>query len=100
MHRLAFLVGQCGKETVKLEGVTLRACCLNCRHYDKDERTATRYSLRRIPGPPPVFCPDKGIKEEICGKFLPRKADVLNAIWRAREKANKGLSTKDCDEAH
>lgn len=66
----------------------LRANCLNCRHCDRDERTAHRYNMQRIPGPRPLFCPDKGVQEGICGKFLPRKADVLNAIWRAREKAN------------
>ena len=78
---------------MKINGVTLRACCLNCRHYNKDERTALRYRRQHIPGTPPVFCPQKGIEEEICGKFVPRKADVLNAIWRARDKAN---AVRDC----
>ena len=73
---------------MKLEDVTLRACCLNCRHYDRDEQTRCRYARERIPGPPPVFCPEKGINEGVCAKFLPRKADLQNAIWRAREKAN------------
>lgn len=73
---------------MKIDGVTLHACCLNCRHYYKDERTAMRYSLRKSSGPPPMFCPQKGIEEEICVKFLPRRADVQNAIWRAKQKAN------------
>ena len=70
---------------MEINGVTLRACCLNCRHYEKDERAFRRWSLKRIPGAPVLFCPEKGMKEKICGKFVPRKTDVLNAIWRARE---------------
>lgn len=73
---------------MKLNGITLRACCLNCRHYDKDERTAIRYRRQRLPGNPPLFCPEKGIQEGICGKFVPKKSDVLHAIWMAREAAN------------
>lgn len=73
---------------MKLEVVMLRANCVNCRHYDKDERTAHRHRMRRLPGMPQVFCPIEGIKDNICGKFLPRKADVINAIWRAKDKSN------------
>ena len=68
--------------------VTLNACCLNCRHYDKDERTAYRYMRQRRKDTPPVFCPEEGNKDGICDKFLPKKKDVQNAIWKAKEFAN------------
>ena len=74
--------------------VTLNACCLNCRHYDKDERTAYRYMRQRRQDKPPVFCPEEGIKDGICDKFLPRKKDVQHEIWKAKEFANSALCVK------
>jgi hypothetical protein len=71
---------------MKLEGVTLRANCHNCRHYNRDERAAYRQMRTLSPTRPPVFCPEKGFREGICNKFVPRKADVQHAIWLAREK--------------
>lgn len=76
---------------MRLPTITIRICCMNCRHRDKDERTAYRFMRRKIQGVPPIFCPEKGVDEKICEKFLPRKDDLRNAIWRARESAN----TKD-----
>ena len=72
--------------------VTLNACCLNCRHYDKDERTAYRYMRQRRQDKPPVFCPEEGVKNGICDKFLPRKKDVQHEIWKAKEFANREFS--------
>lgn len=74
---------------MRLDGITLKASCVNCRHCDKDENTAYRYWRKRIPGTPPVFCPEKGIKEVVCVKFLPRKKEVMHAIWEARNKAHQ-----------
>lgn len=67
---------------MKLEGIVLRASCLNCRHYNKDENDLHRNARQR-------FCPEHGIKDGICEKFLPYKSYVAHAIWRAKEAINK-----------
>ena len=66
--------------------VMLRASCLNCRHYNTDERAADRYMRQKRKDAPPVFCPEQGMQDKVCDKFIPKKADVHNAIWRAKLK--------------
>ena len=74
---------------MKLEKIMLHASCLNCRHYNKDENALHRNMRQRKPPPTKLFCPEHGIKDGICEKFLPYKSDVAHAIWRAKEAMNK-----------
>jgi hypothetical protein len=73
---------------MKLEGITIRANCLNCRHYNRDENAFYKMRRQGKQGNPPVFCPQQGIKDGICEKFVPQRSLVKNLIWRAKNPAN------------
>ena len=70
----------------RMNGILLRACCPNCRHYERDRATHIRHFKNALPGFPKPFCPELGLKDNICDKFVPRRVDVHNAIWREKHK--------------
>ena len=74
---------------MKLEGVTLRANCNNCRHANRDEKRALRALRTMTPASGKPYCPYEGFKEGVCVKFMPYRALVRNAILRAREGLNR-----------
>jgi len=69
-----------------MNGIMLRATCLNCRHYERDRAVHRRHYMKNLTGMPKLFCTEIGMKDQICEKFVPIKANVANAIWREKQK--------------